>query len=162
MKTGRKMLYAFIVTLFVAISMFTSVYAADITHDYSLRGNGNDNSSPVSVTGKICRMTDDTFYMYIDQGTAYRNITVRLNYMTKIGAGVYTIRDYMYIYNNMQWGNPLYIGDATVSRSLTNVAFAWVPFSPGSDQGLVALTASGANSSFYFRIYDAEFNFSNY
>ena len=161
MKKGRKALYALIVSMFVVVSVFTSVYAAAITHSFALRGNGNNDSGKALVTGRICRMTDNTFYMYIDEGTAYRYITVKLCYMTPGVFGIYHIEDTNYIYNNVQWGNPQYIGDATVSTSLTNKAFSWAGFNGTTDKAYIRLNASGASTAFYFRIYNAQFNFAS-
>lgn len=161
MKAGKKVLYAFVVAMFVAMSVFTSVHAAAITHSFALRGNGNNDSGEALVTGRICRMTDNTFYMYIDEGTALRYITVKLCYMTPYILGIYHIEDTNYIYNNMQWGNPQYFGDATVTKSLTNYAFSWAGFNGTTDNAYIRLNASGASTAFYFRINNAQFNFAS-
>ena len=161
MKAGKKVLYAFVVTMFVAMSLFTSVHAAAITYNYGLRGNGSDDSGKAVVTGRICRLTNNTFYMYIDQGTAYRNITVKLCYMTPGLLGIYQIEDMNYIYNNMLWGNPENCGQMTVSRSLTNYAFSWAGFNGTTDKAYIRLNASGATTAYYFEINNAEFNFAS-
>lgn len=161
MKAGKKVLYAFVVTMFVAMSLFTSVHAAAITYNYGLRGNGSDDSGKAVVTGRICRLTNNTFHMYVDQGTEYRNITVKLCYMTPGVFGIYHIEDTNYIYNNMIWGNPGNDGQMTVSRSLTNYAFSWAGFNGTTDKAYIRLNASGATTAYYFEINNAEFNFAS-
>jgi hypothetical protein len=158
---NRRFWYCLIVTAFVTIAMFTSVYAADFSHTFFLRGNGNNQTSSHQITGKICSMVDNTFYMEIDMGTTNRYIVVSMAYMVPAWWGGYRLADSVNIINNEYWGNPGYYGDATVSRQMNNIAFVWASYGTG-DQGYISLIASGANSAYAFRIYNAEFNFSNY
>jgi hypothetical protein len=157
----RTIAYSFIVTLFVLTTFLISVHAADITHTYEVRGAGSDQSSSEYVTGKICRMVNNTFYMIIDPGTSNRYIDASLSYLTQGFLGIYVVRDSFTIINHVMWGNPSNTDTATVTYQINNKAFTWVDYSNNA-QCRIRLTTSGANSSYCFHIYNAEFNFANY
>ena len=94
-------------------------------------------------------------------GTANRPINVTMSYITIGFLGFHITRDSYTIMNNESWGNPYYYDDLTMSCQLNNVAFVWANYN-SSSQGYIKLITTGADNAFLFRIYDAEFNFSNY
>lgn len=157
---ARKLFYTLIVAVFVTITMATSVYAADITHTFSIRGEGYDQTNPETITGKICRLVNNTLYVEIDRGTSLRPISATLSYLAPNWLGIYVVKDSHIIIPNTSLGNPYLYDDATVGYQLSDIAFAWAGYS-ASHKAYVMLTTVGANSSYLFRIYNAEFNFAN-